>query len=151
MRRTLARRVDIIRRDRRGELGIYETYLALMVVTAGLVLLSGAISVLAIDHDDDALDRQAQDIIDSILEDEEIVRGPHIVDQRALMVADLATHIDHEGGVRIMLTLTNGTTTVLFERSTPDPNQRVSSSEPVSISQPHGVVAAGLLTVWVWP
>ncbi|MDW5563656.1 MAG: hypothetical protein SA339_10555 [Methanomassiliicoccus sp.] len=138
--------------DRRGMGGFYEAIMAMMIVTSGIVLLTCSFTFLAVDgREEDALDGTCQDVLASILSNRTLATNDHMLDHRKLERADWSSlRGAWDGGLAVMLTLPDGSTTTLFRDDAPLTGERSARSEPINLVERGGEVGAGLLTVWVW-
>lgn len=139
--------------DRSGIGGFYEAIVAMMVVTAGIVLLTCSFTFLEVGEDEERDLRAAcEHIMSSLLGNRTLSPSDRMVDQRQLDRADWTeTRGDWEGGVAVFLTLPDGTSRTLYRDGPGSVAERCAMSEPVNIIEHGGIVSAGLLTVWVWP
>ncbi|MBI0584088.1 MAG: hypothetical protein ISF22_07660 [Methanomassiliicoccus sp.] len=139
------------RDDRRGMGGFYEAIMAMMIVTAGVVLLTASFTFLAVGGEDNALVPRCRDAMSAILENRDLAVADRILDQRALDRADWSSvRGDWNGGMKIMLAFPDGRTSVLFETGGLAGGERSSLSEPVDLLSNGGMITPALLTVWVW-
>ena len=147
-----ASRLARLARDRRGVGGFYEAIMAMMIVTAGLVLLTCSFTFLAI-GDEDMIDHRpvCEDIMSSIMGNRTISPSERMLDQRELGCVEWATiKGDWSGRMAVFLTLPDGATRMLYQDDGWSGGEKGAVSEPVNIIESRGVISAALLTVWVW-
>lgn len=127
--------------------------MAMMIVTAGLVLLTCSFTFLAIgDEDGTDLLPICEDMTSSILDNRTISPSERMLDQRELGCADWGSiKGDWTGGMAVFLTLPDGASRILYQDEIIPGAERCAISEPVNLLEHGGSVSAALLTVWVWP
>lgn len=154
-------RTDVLRRgrvlislaeDRRAVGGFYEAILAMMIVTAGIVLLTCSFTFLAVDRGhDDGLEKECEDIVGSVLANRTVTPSERMLDQRQLDRVEWSSFRgDPEVKMAIFLTLPDGSSRTLYRDAGNSAGERCSVSEPVNMIEHGGKVSAALLTVWVW-
>jgi hypothetical protein len=151
--RSAVGRSRAILRNGRGVGGFYEAILAMMIVTAGVVLLTASFALLTVDRgpDDQGAEKRCDEVLGRLLNDPAYARSDRLLDQRSLSRLDGGSLMANwTGGMRILLTFPDGSTQVLFEGGEAG-LERVCRSEPVNIYCDRAEVRAALLTVWVWP
>lgn len=133
--------------------GFYEAILALMVVTAGVVLLTTALTFILVgtDQGPDVRKDTCGDVMDKILDDPVLSRGHLMLDQYALEREDWDELLGTVGGgIKVMLSFPDGSILVLHQQGEPTDGERESRSEAVNIYHHQGDVRAAILTVWAW-
>lgn len=136
---------------RNGLGGFYEAILALMIVTAGVVLLTTSLTFLIPETGDEALEHQCQEILSSVFGDPTLAPADRTLDQRALTRHNWTSCVvGWDGGVRLFLTFPDGSTDVLFQNGESDAVERRSLSEPVNVLDRCSGMSVATLTVWVW-
>jgi hypothetical protein len=133
--------------------GFYEAIMAMMIVTAGVVLLTCSFTFLSVGgENDDGLQEACRDIVSSVLANRTLSPSERMLDQRQLDRADwTALRGDWTGGMAVFLTLPDGSSRTLYRDEGSSDGERCAISEPINIIEHGGIVSAGLLTVWVWP
>jgi hypothetical protein len=151
----IARREHLLRyRNTRGIGGFYESIMALMVVTVGMILLTTSFALLTVDRgqDDQGAEGRCEELMGKVLNDPTWAISDRFLDNRALSHLDVRSMISNwTGGVKLMLTFPDGTSKVLWESGGEAGPVRACLSEPVNIRYDQALVRAALLTIWVWP
>jgi hypothetical protein len=124
-----------------------------MVVTIGVVLLTVSFTLISVDRVTD--DREAEHICDGVvgamLNDPAVARSPRLLDNRSLGHFDfVAISANWSGGLKVMLSYSDGPAMVLFDSGGEAGAERICRSEPVNVYHHQADVRAALLTVWVW-
>jgi hypothetical protein len=132
--------------------GFYEAIMALMIVTAGVVLLTCSFTFLAVGEEEkDDLHLACEEIASSVLGNRTISPGERMVDQSQLDRVDWRSFKgDRTLGMAVFLTLPDGSSRTLYRDEGYEGGERGAISEPVNIKMHGGFVSAGILTVWVW-
>ncbi len=128
--------------------------MAMMVVTAGVVLLTASFAVLTMDRgqDDQGTERKCEEVMGKMLNDPTLMISDRLMDDRSLYRLDHGSMMSNwTGGGKVMLTFPDGNCTVLYDSSGEVGQERACRSEPVNIYHNQGEIRAALLTVWVWP
>ena len=139
--------------DDRAVGGFYEAIVALMVVTAGVVLLTTAFTLLLAGQIDEGEGSKAgcEEALSKIIEDPALAKGYLMLDGRELDHVDYSALLgDVKGGVKVMLSYPDGSISVLHEEGGPAMEDRESRSVPVNIFLHQGDIRAAIITVWVW-
>lgn len=138
--------------DRRGWGGFYESIMAMMIVTTGIVLLTASFTFLAARGEGESSGMtECREIISEVLGNRTIAPSDRMLNLRQMDKVDWASMKGGADiGMSVFLTLPDGTTRTLYLEEMPDRGERFSISEPVNITERGGKVSAGLLTVRVW-
>ena len=133
--------------------GFYESIMALMIVTAGIVLLTTSFTLMSVDGGtgDKAAERTCDQVMDRLLNDPALAPSARILDNRSLSHVDIRTVSSNwSGGMRVMLTFSDAPSMVLYDSGGSAATDRACRSEPVNLRCRQNDVKAALLTVWVW-
>ena len=143
-----------MRRNAEGIGGFYEAIMALMIVTVGVLLLTTSFALLTVDRvqGEQGAERRCAEIMSRMLNDPTWARSERLLDHRSLARLDYGSLMENwTGGMRILLTFPDGTTSTLCDSGGEAGLVRACRSEPVNIYHDQAEVRAALLTVWVWP
>lgn len=126
--------------------------LAMMVVTAGVVLLSLTLAAVGPPPVEGPADDPARALLDRVVADERWTTAPGVL--RASGLDEIVP--DHRGappkGCRAVLQEVGGETVELFAQGERDGSgERYAASRAVNVCRGPLDVTAGTVTVWVWP
>ena len=139
--------------DGRGIGGFYEAIMAMMVVTAGVVLLTATMALLSADRGEDSPDsiEKCDEVTERLLSDPSLVISTRLLDGRSLSHFEIGDILrDWSGGARVMLTFADGGTAALFDSGDEAALDRACRSEAINVQYSQADVRAAVLTVWVW-
>jgi hypothetical protein len=141
----------ILKRDRDGTGDFYEAILALMVVTAGILILTVSLTFSFVPRDNDQSGIECQKAMDLLLNNQSVMVDIREIDGPSLSHLNLSNIISSKDfGIKVMLIYPDGSISVLMSSGNQIGNQRFSRSEPVNVYFSNADVRSALLTIWVW-
>jgi hypothetical protein len=137
--------------DGRGVGGFYESIMAMMVVTVGVLILTASLTFMSARQESEAPDLLCDRVVERLLNDEVIQISDRLLDASGLAHWNLSSDPYLAGkGIKVMLAYGDGLVDVLFQQGEWDGSDRVSRSEAVNVFFNHADVRPALLIVWVW-